>query len=70
MFFQEGYFDCELALRFGYPMRKRNKLLERKFHLAFPNETKITETLQEIDEMVKRKLFTEQQMKCNNQYFR
>lgn len=55
-------------------MRKRNKLLDRKFHLAYldPNyvdETKLRETLHEMEEMVKRKLFTEQEMKCNNGIF-
>lgn len=55
-------------------MRKRNKLLDRKFHLAYldPNyvdETKLRETLHEMEEMVKRKLFTEQEMKCNNDIF-
>lgn len=62
--FQEGYHDCELALRFGYPMRKRNKLLKRKYHLAGRDKAKKRDTLREMEEMVKRRLFTEEQLNC------
>lgn len=63
-FIQEGYFDCELALRFGYPMKKRNKLLKRKFFLAWRDKKKLLDTLREMEEMIKRRLFTEEQLKC------
>lgn len=62
IFLQEGYSDCELALRFGYPMRKRDKLLKRKFHLAWKDGKKQAETLREMEEMVKRRLFTEEEL--------
>lgn len=45
-------------------MRKRDKLLERKLLLAANNVTKRSDTLREMEEMAKRKLFTEEQLKC------
>lgn len=65
-FIQEGYFDCELALRFGYPMKKRNKLLKRKGYLAWRDITWKRDTIREMEEMVKRRLFTEEQLKCKS----
>lgn len=53
-----------MALQFGYPMRKRHKLLARKFDLSNDDIQRI-DTLREMEEMVKRKLFTEADMKCN-----
>lgn len=54
-----------MALRFGYPMRKRHKLLARKFDLA-NDDVQREDTLREMEEMVKRKLFSEKDMKCKN----
>lgn len=47
-------------------MRKRNKLLRRKFLLADNDEVKLSETLREMEEMAKRKLFTVEQLQCKN----
>lgn len=62
--FQEGYWDCELALRFNYPMKNRDKLYERKFILAGHVESKLEETLREMEEMVENEILTERQLKC------
>lgn len=61
--FQEGYHDCELALKFNYPIKKRDKLLERKFYLGDNVDQRQT-ALREMEELVEKKIFTEDQMKC------
>lgn len=44
-------------------MEKRNKLLERKFYLGENVEQRQT-ALREMEELVEKKIFTEEQMKC------
>lgn len=60
--FQEGYHDCELALKLNYPMKKRDKLLERKFYLG-ENVHERQTALREMEELVEKKIFTEQEIK-------
>lgn len=57
-----------LALKFNYPMEKRNKLLERKFQLALATQRKdfVAKTLRQMDELVEKKIFTAEQLKCKN----
>lgn len=62
-YFQDGYDDCVLALKFNYPLKKRDKLLERKFSLA-NTISKKTETLREMEDLVERKIYTEVELKC------
>lgn len=62
--FQEGYIDCVQALHFNYPLKKRDKLLDRKFHLADSLE-KRRETVRELNELLKTNVFTDEQLKSN-----
>lgn len=45
-------------------MKKRNKLLKRKWYLARRDKKLCIDTLREMEEMVKHRLFTEEQLKC------
>lgn len=57
-----------MALKFNYPMKKRNKLLERKFYLG-ENVDERQAALQEMEDLVEKKIFTETQMKCKCFFF-
>ncbi|XP_031622222.1 SET and MYND domain-containing protein 4-like [Contarinia nasturtii] len=63
-FMEEGYYDCELALKYNYPINKRDKLLDRKFYLA-KDVAKCEETIHEMEELIEKKIFTEKQMKLS-----
>lgn len=51
---QEGYWDCELAIKFGYPKGKLFKLLQRKLMLGYVANRvdRIAETLNQLEEML------------------
>lgn len=48
---QEGYFDCQMALKFDYPREKILKLLHRKVSLALSCKRKdyLEESIREME---------------------
>lgn len=54
-----------LALKFNYPLDKRNKLLDRKFHLAsmLRNKQFMGDTIKEMEELVSTNAFTSEHLK-------
>lgn len=48
---QEGYFDCQMALKFDYPREKILKLLHRKVSLALSCKRKdyVEESIRELE---------------------
>lgn len=66
LLFQVAYQDCEQAIKFGYPLAKLNKLLQRKLHIAFQcgNTAWIAETIREIENLSKKNLYSEKQLNC------
>lgn len=51
---QEGYWDCELAIKFNYPKDKLAKLLRRKLMFGYVSNRvdRISETLKQLEELV------------------
>lgn len=57
-----------MALKFNYPLEKLNKILQRKLCLSWlskdKKEERILETIQEIEDLSKKDIFPEEELKC------